>query len=440
MPFINNDDLNRLRIESSRAEELADELRILRTGSEVVEQAMGLVRKWEEEGELPEMARAAAEISLGATLREERVSQLKSQILEDDGELMRTKLLAEHGSEWYAQAREALKQSGELDRIRDEANRAAKGSIYEKVLADCTQEISAELKTEEAKERIMAEVRADIQNDGTAASMREQLEEKERERLRAIAEQQLLAEITDGLAAKEKLEIEAIVSKLRGKPTQEIIQFEKKKAKEHRDRWAKMALEEVLRNVDDEVSRSTLQERIAQITKEVEMADKEARQKELCEQFEGSGIDLDSIPEGEKVTLSIGKYSDEAVIETDRYGKTIRTGKAITVNRIIMTISLGGGRFKVISDTLADTSVNNNQYIQDTLRSNSLSPDLVVTFNNASSENGETTYSHLVTADSALYYDDDTTNDDVQYMHGNLAQIEINGLKARIVEKYEKTY
>ncbi|MDQ5913594.1 MAG: hypothetical protein QG623_213, partial [Patescibacteria group bacterium] len=178
-------------------------------------------------------------------------------------------------------------------------------------------------------------------------------------------------------------------------------------------------------------------ERLDQIAETNAQFDTDTKRKAILEEFTGKGIDTTKIEEGLELVIDLGDFEPRRHISGDGYGNNKKVyGPVCIADREIILISLGDGKFRVKSDTLAPNSLKGlTDFAAQTLRKTLLESGTVILIGSSVKENSGHTFQQLLMADARFCYDVDTTNDDFVETVGNVAKARIGGFEARKTDK-----
>lgn len=198
---------------------------------------------------------------------------------------------------------------------------------------------------------------------------------------------------------------------------------------------AEMTPDAVREKVEDEELDRLLRER-AELLK-AELAAK-TRSEQLTEAFEAAGVDMDKVAEGSIVIISLG------ALDTIREKKRVKVGESsygeprydtreverqvCRLQRELKLCAVGDGHFVVNYDSL---SASNSPYENDA----AITIGTVITVGRRIVNAGEVRLDKRVTAGVELHYDPDvSTPHEFIDTRGQVANIEIDGVKARDIE------
>lgn len=350
-----------------------------------------------------------------------------------EGDRFRAEQEVEVGPTIRKELDELFETDGTYALVREQAAADFKMELHQEVRDDYRAKVDAELREPEKKAQILRQMVEDMTDSGEAAGIRAQVISLLQSEWRGEAEQSLREQIhTEEVGGKEEYVEQFREQNLASRQMRSYI--EEVRARLQKE-WSVATLETLNAEVDEEEWRIVIAERIAQIAKEVEDQKQKLSAEQLLEAFTGKGIDTTKIPEGARVTITLG---ETAVFKRTRqvrshsgYSNTEEyEADGLFCDRSLRLTSLGDGRFIVNSDSLDGSS---SPYERD----HALPKDIVIVIGRVLKENGAQKFVRTVAADTRLYYDDDTTTEAVIDSKLAVANIEISGTAARQVEVVE---
>lgn len=285
----------------------------------------------------------------------------------------------------------------------------------------------AETYRQENEEGIIAALRKQYTEDGTFAKIRSEAEQGVQARLQDKVVAAGRAEIDAEVAATEPAALQtAKTAWLEGRYG---AQYRVSAVNKMRERVTAMAPDEVRAEIDDEEYGRLLRERAEREKTELAI---EAKAKELAASFERGGIKCMEILEDSHVILELGEI--EIVNKKKRVPRPGRPGymdevmadvAVCTLSRRLTMTALGNGLFVVDGDSLHDSKSAHD-------RNAALAIGAVVTLGRKLNVAGEVRLEPRLRADVELYYDlDPKTTDEFDESYGKLANVTIDGVKAR---------
>jgi hypothetical protein len=331
----------------------------------------------------------------------------------------------ERGPEWDQEIEQRLREQydkdGTFDRIERETDAKDIGVIGQRLQDETAQEREDFNNTPGRQEELLQQERSRLQEQGILDDIRAAKDEEANRMWRDQAYQEALQEIDDEIERTREDRIRHF--KEEWKDSHEGKNRRRYTTETLERKWRSMSDEEVAQETDDEVTRE-LREGKNQRNKE--QLEREKFYADYLEAFTQNGIDMTIIPEKCVVTIELGSKKDDE--QRDSYGYKSKSGqKTIDAKRTLIVTSLGGGRYRLESDTLG---LSNNVHE----KKDAIPVGMTIHLGRESHETKDgktkTTLDESMREGVPGFYDDDRTDPAISALEYPVANIRINGVSA----------
>lgn len=434
MPFVGNDKLEEFKQAVAERDALQTEVGLYQRAGAIAARAKEILDEYEVQY-IPEEADRLAEVALVNELQGEALDARVKDVKDETREAVRSRLISDHSI--LATARLQLEESGELEAIEGEELSKAQEVAADEARTIFRKETQDALATSEIKVELVAAALQTLRNSTEGEELATSLRHAAEEECRNEATVILSAEVTAELEAQKDKRVAALKESLRAEPNLGLKNHRLAEESRLGEHYEQIALEELMLEITDEVGKAKIQERLDQIAETNAQFDTDAKRKAILEEFTGKGIDTTKIEEGLELVIDLGDFEPRRHISGDGYGNNKKVyGPVCIADREIILISLGDGKFRVKSDTLAPNSLKGlTDFAAQTLRKTLLESGTVILIGSSVKENSGHTFQQLLMADARFCYDVDTTNDDFVETVGNVAKARIGGFEARKTDK-----
>lgn len=330
----------------------------------------------------------------------------------------------EFGPDWTAQERTRLddmfKTDGTYESLRAKSETDARTEVEEDLLATARAAAQAGHDTPEARAQFEAELENDTDFLCKRAAVTAQVANDLHAQWRTEAIEAMPARVEAELAEQEpEIKRQAELDWRNSHEGRYYI----RSAKERAARAAtEMILTDLAGLVDDPLLREQVMLRVQAIAEEQKHTEE---QNTMLEDFLNGSLDSAKIPKDTKVSLYLGEVRSAKTKKVDAYYNE-RAEPQIHCVRKIELIARGEGKFMTIHDSLADSDIS---YVQkDAIERGAV---IVIGRRVVDKSNGTQGMEQYLSAGVELYYDDDTTNDNVVAAGANVIDLSLNGKRAR---------
>jgi hypothetical protein len=426
MPFINGEELKALRDSKTELEgrvaQLEGQVAVAATVDRISVDVRQIIESPEFQLPLHQDAVAMARSAVVAEERGRLTTELTDSLKRTHYDTYAAQFRASKGDEIREGLDELFQQDGTYASIREQAENDTIVALQEEVVASEEARVRAELGTPEEVATQKAKIAERLRVEGSLDDYRL--------RVRAELEEQWAAEVQDAVRAEVVVEERAreedfVASIIEGIKGSDWIARHRRETRNNLEReWKEKTDQEIADRVGDEELQSLIAERSALVKEQLE---REIRSKKLLTNFESKGIDVSELVEGDVVTVYLG---DKTVLEVIEDGRWINA-PAARCYRILTLCSLGDGTFTVDGDSLleSDSIVEREKA--------ALHRGTVITIGRKVTKDGESSLEQVLRADVPLYYDDDTTDDEIQDSLFTVCEVKLNGVYARGLKHYE---
>jgi hypothetical protein len=373
-----------------------------------------------------DQAESLALVAVTAAERKRLTTKLSDEMVETRYEEFAAGIRIAEGPAIRAGLIELFTADGTFDSIDAAAKTDATAVIQKEVLDEARAQAEAKYEDPEEAAILKAAIAEKLAGNGDV----EAIELAQRARL----EEEWEAEVRDSETARVIAEIEATKPDFVAKRTTELRETKKMKDLATRTRnqleetWADATATAVAEAIGDEQLKELLHKKAEMERDKIEG---ELKSQELLRAFEGTGIDIASIPEGAEVKIYLGDYKDFKMKERIQgYDKEV-VKRGISLRRNITLCAKGDGRFTLDYDSLLDSD---NAYV----RKCGIHKGTVIRIGRKVTENHETTLESKLKAGVALYIDEDVSDSTITDELYPIANVKINGVSARTVDHIER--
>lgn len=333
----------------------------------------------------------------------------------------------EFGPDWTAQERsrldEMFKTDGTYENLRAKAETDARTEVEADLLATARAAALARHDTPEAR----AQFEADLEKDSDFLRQKAEVTGEVTDNLHA----QWRAAVMGGMPARIEAELAEQEPKIRKQAEQdwresyEGEQYVRQAEKRAERKAADMVLAELASLVDEPLLKEHVMQRVQAIAEEQTDAE---MQKGMLEDFLHGSLDSTKIPKDTKVSLYLGEVRNVKTRKADLYYPE-RIEPQVHCTRKIELIARGEGKFMTIHDSLSDSDIS---YVQkDAVERGAV---IVIGRKVVDKSNGTQGMEQYLSTGMELYYDDDTTTENVVAAGANIVDLSLNGKRARAGE------
>lgn len=426
MPFINGEELKALRESKSELEgrvaQLEGQVALAATVDRISVDAREIIES--PEFQLPLQADAEA-MARSAVVTEERgrlTSELTDSLKRTHYDSYAAQFRASKADEIREGLDELFQQDGTYASIREQAENDTIVALQAEVVAAEEARVRAELEKPEAVAAQKAKIAERLRAEGSLETYRQGFRAELEEWWTAEVQNSVKSEVELEELAREEDFVASIVEIIKGSDW--IARHRRETRNILERKWKEKTDQEVADEVADYELQSLIAERTALAKERLQ---REVRSQKLLTNFESKGIDVSELIEGDVVTLYLGDKTVLEVVEEGRYVKV----PAVRCYRRLTLCSLGDGTFTVDGDSLleSDSIVEREKA--------ALHRGTVITIGRKVTKDGESSLEQVLRADVPLYYDDDTTDDEIQDSLFTVCEVKLNGVYARGLEYYE---
>lgn len=427
MPFVNGEELERLRARDQEAERLAHQLAIREPVGRI---AIGVQQELEtadSRGYVNAEAERIAQIAVFSAERQSMIEELAGELKRTRYDEYADRLREVEGPAIQKQLDEHFQTDGTYASIESKARSDVTAEIHSNVRAQKRAEIDTLLSTDEERQRISEDVREKVEGSEEIARYRKDV----RSRLEAGWRAEVTVEVQDTVEREEMADEDAYKAEY-AQQVRDTDMMKRKRA-DVRNRleqdWRSKTVEEVASAIQDEELQDLLSTRAE---REKERLRRESYAHDLVQNFESIGLDVSDVEEGTKISVLLGQLSTLKVkeqyknswneVQTREVSKT-----GIVCQRKLTFIALGGNRFMV-----GDDSLHNSASVYE--RNDALEHGTIVVLGRCVKENGQQKLEHRLAADVPFYFDDDTTSPNIIDAQMSIADVSVNGISARGIE------
>ncbi len=378
------------------------------------------------ESAIQEQAESLALVAITAAEKKRLTTELSDEIVKTRYEEKAAGVRLEEGPGIRAGLMELFEANGTFDRIDSAARTDATAAIQTEVLDEARAQAEAKYEDPEEAAILKAKIAEKLAVNGDVDAI--ELEQ------RARLEEKWEAEVRDSETARVIAEIEATKPDYVAKRTTELRETKKMKDLATRTRsqleetWAGATATAVAEAIGDEQLKELLRKKAEMERAKIEG---ELKSQELLRAFEGTGIDIASIPEGAEVKIYLGDYKDFKMKERIQgYDKEV-VKRGVSLRRNLTLCAKGDGRFTVDYDSLLDSD---NAYV----RQSGIHKGTTIWVGRKVTENHVPTLEQKLKAGVALYIDEDVSDSTIRDELYPIANVKINGVSARTVDHIER--
>ena len=174
-----------------------------------------------------------------------------------------------------------------------------------------------------------------------------------------------------------------------------------------RQKFEELVRNELLHEFKNEVLNELIAERQELERAKVGKLKAEISQQQLERDFLTNGIDMESVPVGARVTLNLGSIAEGNIAharDKPENWRNHRVDMQKVERRIVAVATREAGYFRIESDSIENAA---SVYA----RAAAIQRGTVVVFGNTSRRNGESQFTHHLSAHHNLVYDDNTDDD-----------------------------
>lgn len=299
-----------------------------------------------------------------------------------------------------AELDETFLKDGTYDKLRKKVELDIRDELSADLVAAKEAEIRAELADPDTHDRMVAEQRAKLEQSGEFDRLRETAQSA----AHATWREEAISKAKEAIAADIGVSKDAFVAQFvkTWRESEEGRRTERAAKESAQKKWREATALEVAQELRDTAVLELLSEKNERT--QAELARERFYEESLADFFRG-GIDVQSIGKGTTVVLRLGEIKN--VAETNGYGtKTGKMFKNVDCKREITLTAIGEGRFMVNGDTLQDSD---NMYEQDA----AIPVGEVIHIGRKKMDRKIVTLDEFIAEQVPLFYDDDTTNDNI---------------------------
>lgn len=372
--------------------------------------------------------------ALDALALEGVVTELEFEESDKYKESLRDGLIAQHRAEVARRIRvhegpkirasldEVFQTDGTYDAIDAEIDSAIRHEIGEMLIAEHRETITAELSSPEAKDALVASLVEAMRQDGTYDAIRAEVKAEVQKQWEDEARQTLKDEIAQEESAGEQEFKQAKIQELRNGAAYKNTKATYRKT--FRAKWTDDVNDQLAEEAKSEELAQLVSERIALEKSRIEEIRTAIDAEELKEKFYGSkGYDMDSIPEGTRVTVYLGEVTQGRLRVP---GKTNFMGRG-DVNRIDREITMiataDKGHFCVVSDSLSQSE---SVYEQKA----AIEPDTVIAVGRKLVKFGTEEFRHSIASGVRMVFDRNTNDSDFTDTYLPVVDLQVGDARA----------
>ncbi|CAN5680725.1 hypothetical protein BH23PAT1_BH23PAT1_2580 [soil metagenome] len=425
-----SEEINRLQgVVDGLTVRLADEAAISDLATRIREELQDYERSPVLPDQALELARFAITQSEKARLTEEEASRLQDREYERHASVFR----AEEGPGITEALNEQFGRDGTYEAIRARAEQDTKIRLGDEAIERQKQKVLDELSAPEVQAEMRAEAEAEVAASAEIQRFRKTTRTQREDEIRTATVRKVKEDITKEEEARED-EIRANVAE-QYKSSQDAKAFRARKRQGLESEWSEKAIDEVAKQISDEELLDLLQ---ARATRAREKIIREEKAADILKQFESTGVSTATLEEGSRLDVYLGAVvtNDIERQTKDTWGHTRRTTEQERVLKYQRKLTLscqGDSRFVVDGDTLLQS---HSAYELD----NAIPRGTIITLGRKVTENGDERLEPLVVADVPLYYDDDTSTPHIVDAKLPIANIHLDGVSARAVDRQEQVH
>lgn len=403
----------------SNAQQLEKERDDARTIGRITDVAEHALKQAEKSGEVQISAAQTAEEVVKARYVDHATAQHADEMITEHADAIRM----EKGPGWDGEIRDHLdgkfSSDGTYDRVKRDTEADAIRAVAETLREEIRQKEKNRLASPEEQERLRVEAQKLMEESGDAFRIREATQKE--------AEQTALEEVQRDIEQEEEARKPEYVTSFKSdwREANEGKRYTTSVRKRLEKKWNEAAIEELEDEIDDEEFKRLRNERVK---RETEALEKEKFFAEQLAEFTKSGIETMDIPQGASVTLYLGETETYEVRKTDERGYGyMAEAKRLLAKRIIKLTALNDGRFAVDHDSLEQSGSVYEQAA-------AIPHGMVIHIGRREiiKSNGDETprLDEMVRQGVVLHYDDDKSDDNIIDTRLPIANIEINGTGA----------
>jgi hypothetical protein len=406
------------RSNAQQLEKERDDARIIGRITDVAEHAL---KQAEKSGEVQISAAQTAEEVVKARYVDHATAQHADEMITEHADAIRM----EKGPGWDGEIRDHLDEKfssdGTYDRVKRDTEADAIRTVAETLREEIRQKEKDRLASPEEQERLRIKAQKLMEESGDASRIREAAQ-KEAEQ---IALEEAQRDIEQEEEARKPEYVTGFKSDWReGNQGQRYAQSVRSRLE---SKWNGKAIEELEEEIQDEEFKRLREERVK---RETEALKQEKFYAEQLAEFSKGGIETTKIPEGSSLTIYLGEIESFDTRKQNERGNWHNTqGRRVAAKRILKVTALNDGRFAVDHDSLEQSD---SVYEQAAAIEHGMIIHLGRREIDKSNGDESPRLNEVLREGIVLYYDDDKTDENITDTRLPIANIEINGTSALV--------